>query len=129
MSHTEVKTAELEGLALDWIVDGIESGTPLGIHHHKSGNGEWIFSHNGVPCPLGPRKFSTDQNQGGKLIDQYQIDTVFDPNGKPVVMGRLWVNQHMSTAFGPTRLIAAMRCLCAAKLGDTVQVPKELING
>jgi hypothetical protein len=39
---------------------------------------------------------------------------------------------HMNTdkgdfvAFGPTILIAAMRCFMASKLGDTAEVPEEL---
>jgi hypothetical protein len=28
---------------------------------------------------------------------------------------------------GPTPLIAAMRCYVASKLGDTVQIPRELV--
>ena len=31
-------------------------------------------------------------------------------------------------AFGPTPLIAAMRCFVASKLGDEVDVPDELIK-
>ena len=30
--------------------------------------------------------------------------------------------------YGPTPLIAAMRCYVASKLGDTIDVPQELIN-
>lgn len=30
--------------------------------------------------------------------------------------------------FGPTLLIAAMRCYVASKLGDTVDIPQELLN-
>jgi hypothetical protein len=39
----------------------------------------------------------------------------------PVLAG--WTN-----ANGPTPLIAAMRCYCRAKLGDTVDIPDELIK-
>jgi hypothetical protein len=28
--------------------------------------------------------------------------------------------------YGPTPLIAAMRCYVAAKLGDTVEIPEDL---
>ena len=31
-------------------------------------------------------------------------------------------------AYGPTPLIAAMRCYVASKLGDNIDVPKELTN-
>ena len=30
-------------------------------------------------------------------------------------------------AYGPTPLIAAMRCYCSFKLGDEVDVPEELM--
>ena len=31
-------------------------------------------------------------------------------------------------AFGPTPLIAAMRCFVASKLGDEVEVPNEIVS-
>lgn len=126
----EVKTAELIGPALDWAVDAIESGKPLEIRHHKNGSGEWIFVADGVPYPSGPRKFSTDWSQGGPLIDREGTFRIIGPKYKGTTdhVARLpkGVN-HWFEMYGPTPLIAAMRCLVASKLGEVVMVPKELL--
>jgi len=142
MDLVENKTSELIGPALDWAV-----AVAIGWKEPIFGVGliryfeEDRYLMMETPDPnesddvTKPHHFNHYEqwsprriwSQGGPLIEQYQIDTVFDPNGKAVVMGRLWVNQRMHTAFGPTPLIAAMRCLVATKLGDTVQVPSELI--
>lgn len=33
---------------------------------------------------------------------------------------------YLAVGVGPTLLIAAMRCFCCSKLGETVEVPEEL---
>ena len=43
------------------------------------------------------------------------------PNPNQRLVG--W-RQH---AYGPTPLIAAMRCFCVSKLGNVVEVPDELV--
>lgn len=75
---------------------------------------------------------STDWSQGGPIIEReeicleihegrhtraafYNMRTNFD--GKAKGYGH---------AFGPTPLVAAMRCFVASKLGDEVDVPAEL---
>lgn len=122
MALVEVKTAELIGPALDWVVDAIESGKPLEIRHHKNGSGEWIFVADEVPYPSGPRKFSTDWSQGGPLIEKYHISV-------EATLGDAWYAwSNGGDGYGPSHLISAMRCLVDAKLGDTVQIPSELIQ-
>ncbi len=131
----EVKTAELIGPALDWVVDAIESGKPLEIRHHKNGSGEWIFVADGVPYPSGPRKFSTDWNQGGPLIERHGIEVFCNLSAEQASRfkdaspdWRACMNLGRSEhSYGPTPLIAAMRCL-AAKLGEVVMVPAELVT-
>lgn len=123
----EVKTAEIIGPALDWAVDAIESGKPLEIRHHKNGSGEWIFVADGVPYPSGPRKFSTDWNQGGPLIEKHRVSTE-----APGVSSGFWTASMPGSALmgvcqGPTPLVAGCRRLVREHLGDVVQVPKELL--
>jgi len=76
---------------------------------------------------------STDWAQGGPIIEREGIRiepekysaTGFAswradiPKGPTSLHGYRW-------AFGPTPLIAAMRCYVASKLGDEVDVPEEL---
>ena len=94
-----MKTSELTGTALDWAV-GVANDQLL------------VFK--GQPFV----RYSTDWAQGGPLIEKECIALAFDgfPQG--------WVaNQKI---YGPTPLIAAMRCYVASKLGDEVEIPEEL---
>lgn len=75
---------------------------------------------------------STDWAQGGPIIEREGIkihkgNDLYFPKGneKSDYYEPLWVagKQH-----GQTPLIAAMRCYVASKLGDTVELPQDLIN-
>ena len=69
-------------------------------------------------------KYSTNWSQGGPIIEQEKIETYYQPE-----LG-LWVARCADTQrFGPTLLIAAMRCFVASRLGDKVDVPDELCWG
>ncbi len=68
---------------------------------------------------ISPSHYSTDNTHGGPLIDEYNISTVHQWNGK------WWAfngadDSVPKDGFGPTRLIAAMRCIVTIKLGDEV---------
>lgn len=121
----EVKTADLTGRALDYAVAMSEGATNLRFDTVSC----WWFTLNGRDrvlsngwseklnyCP------STDWRYGGPLIEQHKIESY--PHGAL----ECWAARcggHLR--YGPTPLIAAMRCLVAAQLGDTVQVPQELL--
>ena len=72
---------------------------------------------------------STDWAQGGALIDSMVREGLrltgykslpTDPTSCQAQIGNI-------VTGGPTPLIAAMRCFVASKLGDTVEVPDELL--
>ncbi len=69
---------------------------------------------------------STNWAQGGALIERERIDVISDPNGTAGWLGRNYVNQTIVALYGPTPLVAAMRCLVASRLGDEVEIPDEL---
>ena len=102
-----MKTNELTGAALDWAVAKCE-----GIYFEDLEDFE-----NSAP------EYS-DWAQGGPIIERegISLDQYHDfPNWAascPPESGFNW--------FGPTPLIAAMRCYVASKLGDDVDVPEEL---
>lgn len=114
------KTSELTGAALDWAVTKTEFP-----------NDEFPFGRVYIRCgellvdaaPFAP---STDWSQGGPIIERERIDIRHRPHpwGDIEATGRLGspINE-----FGPTPLIAAMRCHVASRLGDTVDVPEELL--
>ena len=108
-----MKTSELTGAALDWAVAKCE-GT-LGHYvqpNEKRGTTKWETTPS-------TRRYSTDWSQGGPIIER---------EGLTLTHQAIWGAQTDDDlfAYGPTPLIAAMRCYVASKLGDEVEIPKEL---
>ena len=100
----KIKTSELKGAALDWAVAQIEF------------NGEYR--------PISLPDYSTDWSQGGPIIEREKIR--LDPR-KGQWEATIWNEANMQNpSYGPTPLIAAVRCFVASKLGDEVEVPPEL---
>ena len=113
-----MKTSELTGLALDWAVaqaQGLET---------------WNDSSQillvGDDEPYHP---ATDWAQGGPIIEREWLDITPWPNESREDM-RWHCQQHDSggdcAQYGPTPLIAAMRCYVASVLGDEIKILKEL---
>nr|CAC9202484.1 Uncharacterised protein [Pseudomonas putida] len=124
----EVRVSNLIGAPLDWAVAKVESietswryGREL-VQVHDRGGIKLIESIRSIYSP------STEWSQGGPLIDKHNgglhyeahlADANFRYSSGPGRTG-FW-------CYGPTALIAFCRGLVKAKLGDTVQVPKELM--
>ncbi|MPS58826.1 MAG: DUF2591 domain-containing protein [Pseudomonas sp.] len=142
MNQVEVKTAELIGPALDWVVlvaEGWESDRPQDGQLRRK-----ISATQYDVCIVGPRQMgydqhlgrywrspSTDWNQGGPLIERlagFQLKIWLESSPGTKCEAAIHDYKGDWIVFGPTPLIAAMRCLVAAKLGDTVQIPSELIQ-
>lgn len=70
--------------------------------------------------------FSTDWAQGGPIIEREGIDICRLNNGE--WRGQLYEEglDKMYREYGPTPLIAAMRCYVVAKWNDEVEIPEEL---
>jgi hypothetical protein len=135
-----IKTSELTGPALDWAVAKCEGRNvvhnPMGA---QGGHGFWVWEdretghQQTVYTPIGPRTTpktrnsgdvyspSTDWAQGGPIIEREKITTSDALEA--------WAAGYNGTlsVFGPTLLIAAMRCYVARKLGETIDIPKELL--
>lgn len=134
----EVKTAELEGAALDWAVAVADSKSPqyskrLGLHLAQVLRVSAAETFLRMGCRYCP---STDWSQGGPLIDKYNIQTSYNGNGfSRSKTGKYWCAyvckenglEEKPSGGGPTPLIAACRAIVAAKLGDSVSVPAELL--
>ena len=130
-----MKTNELTGTALDWAVaqcmtggDLFQSGrTAHAVVLHSVGGtvAPYFVKDSGVVrCVFEP---STNWAQGGPIIERegFCIQP-FRGGWECFVAHRLFEDDHHHSK-GPTPLIAAMRCYVASKLGDTVDVPKELL--
>jgi hypothetical protein len=86
------------------------------------------MTHKNLTTGEGYAPYSPGSNwaQGGPIIEREKIDVEFDPNGKDVVRARLWRDGKEFRAYGPTPLVAAMRCYVASRLGEEVEIPEEL---
>ncbi len=102
----KAKTDELIHEALDWAV----------THANYEINGDEVWRQD--KCD-----YSTDWAWGGPIIERERIElanvsadwrAMVDNDGG-------WVR-----CYGPTPLIAAMRCFVASRLGDEIEIPEEL---
>lgn len=124
----EVQTSELIGPALDWAVAKIEEV--------KLSQSSWSYqlrTSGGVTTPHGGKyNPSTNWSQIGPLIKKYRI--TLDARESDW-QARIWsddlgefVEIGRQGAYCLEPEIAACRVLVKFKLGDTVMVPKELVQ-
>jgi len=105
----KIKTNELTGAALDWAVCVCEGESPSRY-----------------------TQYSTDWAQGGPIIERKEIGI---RRNMPCSEDRQWEASPSITAkgaggkfgYGPTPLIAAMRCYVASNLGTEIDIPEELV--
>lgn len=124
---TTLKTSELTGAALDWAVAKCEGKEAIKVQ--GLGGAVCLFKTVGYdPTPWQP---STDWEYGGPIIERekLQITTERDGGWVSSIPRAIEIGGYRKYIFtyGPTPLIAAMRCYVASKLGDDVDVPEELI--
>ena len=125
----KIKTSELEGAALDWAVAVALGWSPTDPHEYglpSYADTIWVTGDKVRPTVQGFRP-STDWSQGGPLLSEYATHAEKYPLAKhePWVV---WVANDEPGQCGDTLLIAAMRAIVAAELGDTVDVPEELLS-
>jgi hypothetical protein len=122
-----MKASELTGAALDWAVAKCEPDDTLAIYFDES-TGEPLC-HDDWPDNQ-EYKPSTDWAQGGPIIEREDISVNREfASGK--IEWAAWTpapirDDAEAFGYGPTPLVAAMRCYVASKLGDIVDVPAEL---
>lgn len=128
-----VKTSALIGPALDWAVARCEGYGPdgymKGIDLRFNVGGKVSCMHVPINREYVRWAPSTDWAQGGPIIDGilgFILKTWME--SKPATKCEAHIHNYEGNwiAFGPTPLIAAMRCYVASKLGDEIDVPEEL---
>ena len=133
-----VKVSEASGAVLNWMV-----ATALGRGPKKDMGAfggvwrVWWLSQGGEYERM--PDYCGDWAQGGPIIEREGIDLYCNvptnmAHDDPAWRGSWRAKYHRcgfgtEMSYGPTPLIAAMRCYVTSKLGDTVEVPKEIIHG
>ncbi|GGU79514.1 hypothetical protein GCM10009504_40520 [Pseudomonas laurentiana] len=126
----EVKTADLTGAALDWMVAQVEA-VPVAIAALHYGTDWRVYK----PDFGGKYSPSTDWAVGGPLIEKHHIQTSFNGKGFRTASGEYWCayvcsdagKEQLPSGGGGTPLIAACRAIVAAKFVDIAKVPRELL--
>ena len=136
---THIYTKELSGAALDWAVakcegldfDILTSPACVALADRDSWGKRRVLD----PLEGGDNLYSPSSNwaQGGMIIDRRGIQFM---HNLPCSQGREWEARPAFDArgaggrwgYGPTHLIAAMRCYVASELGDETDVPEELLK-
>lgn len=105
-----MNTSELKDLALDWAVECCECGDDIAEIDD-------------------PHFYSTDAARGFPIVQRENIKTKYVGDAGFAAWISRGVGPHTNehSQYGPTPLIAAMRCYVASRLGDEVEVPQELI--
>lgn len=117
-----IKVSEAQGPVLDWLVAKCE-GKIVTLMRNDDGS---LFPQPVWADGLWQQNYSTDWSQGGPIIERECITT--DWAFRMEWGARLYVpDEEPWVATGPTPLIAAMRCYVASKLGETAEVPEELL--
>ena len=107
-----MKTSELKGTALDWAVAECEG---------------YNLEQTWLPAQYALEDFSPSTNwaQAGPIIEREKITLLRWRDG-----WQAWIwfehTRVVHDAYGPTPLIAAMRCYVTSKLGNEVHIPEEL---
>ena len=113
-----MKTSELTGAALDWAVAKAER-LDCYVDMRGSRNGWATFVDLGEHTHI---RYTPSEHWGfgGPIIEREKVTIEWT--------GEDWMGyiRHDEEVFGPTPLIAAMRCYVAACLGDEIELPEEL---
>lgn len=115
-----IKTAIIEGTALDWAVAHIEGWTVL------SDGIQPLLERGPRMVTLRDHSHSTNAGLAGPIIEREKIGPVWSE------LWSQWTVPHPKNAalelLGPTHLVAAMRWYVTSRLGDEVTIPDLLAS-
>lgn len=134
----EVKTADLAGEALGWAVGKAED-LDLILEPPQYGNPWRVFARYQGHATERTKRYNPweDWALGGPLIDKHHVQTSFNGSGfNRSPTGEYWCayacadsgQERYPSGGGYSALTAVCMAIAQAKLGETVQVPKELMQ-
>ena len=134
----KIKTADLIGPALTWAVATIEGYGGLRRNPHAFDQALIMNRADGQCVLFSTLNYPADWSQGGPIIERKCIGIERHRLDGPrewaacdwhsvVVQGHTCL-ERSEYSYGPTPLIAAMRCHVTSELGDEVEIPDELMK-
>lgn len=132
----KIKIADAPNRVIDWLVAKAE-GVQFVLHRGEAAIEEecdpdhHAHEHDFKQWKMWTfLRYTTDPAQAWPIIEREEISIerfndfagskwaaeMYDPN-----------REHQHKSFGPTSLVAAMRCYCASVYGDEAEVPEELL--
>lgn len=134
----KIKTGELIGAALDWAVGKCEENEFYKMTLRPRGYGPPVpFMQDICPSTAGGGYyplFYTDWRHGGPIIERERLTIFFEYTDPENPSEYTWIanpydmDSICQRKYGPTPLIAAMRCYVTSKLGSEIDVPNELVK-
>lgn len=127
MVIVKIKTSELTGAALDWAVAKCEGYQAV----YTDGSVTPVFRKCKPVVELATLCYSRDWSQAGPIINRlegFELKVWLESTPEAKCEAHIHNYGGDWIQFGPTPLIAAMRCYVASKLGDEVEIPDELEN-
>ena len=116
-----IQVSEATNLQLDWMIAKCEGKTYIGKGQLNDFRASRLKDRN---------TYSVSWAQGGPIIEREKIGTTrvdINPDIWAAHITDPWrAASNVYSRLGDTPLIASMRCYVASKLGDTVEIPKEL---
>lgn len=133
----KVKTSELIGPALDWAV-----AKALGAVFKEDSigciiavlDGKWLGGFKtkkeyGCALPNPVYYPSTSWLHGGPILERLILEGLLVQRANTnIPQCRATLTSWDPIFYGPTPLIAAMRCYVASKLGDEIEIQEELLK-
>jgi len=116
----KVKTSELSGKALDWAVAETQGRKRITTTRKE-------FGLNVAKKIVPP--YSTEWAWCGPLIADHKLNISHNPSGRrPEEPWFCCDNSETFWSIGETAMVAICRAVVAAKLGDEVDIPDELME-
>ena len=113
-----MKTRELQGAVLDWAVAKCAGELDEQDYYLHESSGAFMLERGEISWVYSP---STNWSRGGPIIERERIN-ISDDGGD----GWKADDSIGHWGYGPTPLIAAMRCYVASIFGEEVEIPEEL---
>jgi hypothetical protein len=121
--NTKIKVREASGRALDFLVAKHQARS-LGVNLEEPRPLEIFIAQWAAGANY---RYSTNDALGGPICDHFKIATL-PPHGDVQLWEAYQAHAPKDEFYGPTRLVAAMRCYAACVLGEEVEIPYSILE-